>query len=150
MKKTTCNKLLITLIFFIFITKAQIVYAWDDCPKDKVNDPYPGDCARYIDTDNNGICDHSESAPEDRVIENTFEEIPSEDTFINKEVDTSENSVVQKQLTPTNIPSNNGKGVQDLESTIRSKVFTSILLVITHLAVILIYVNYKKAKLQKS
>ena len=42
------------------------IYAWDDCPKGLVNDPYPGSCSRYIDTDGNGICDHSEPAPEDR------------------------------------------------------------------------------------
>jgi len=43
------------------------VYAWDDCPKGMVNDEYPGSCPRYIDTDENGICDHSEPAPEDRI-----------------------------------------------------------------------------------
>jgi len=41
-------------------------YAWDDCPNGLVNDKYPGSCPRYIDTDNDGICDHSQPAPEDR------------------------------------------------------------------------------------
>ncbi|HNT29760.1 MAG TPA: hypothetical protein PKL83_02300 [bacterium] len=47
---------------------AAPAYAWDDCPFGLENDPYPGDCARYIDTDGNGICDLSEPAPEERVI----------------------------------------------------------------------------------
>jgi hypothetical protein len=40
--------------------------AWDDCPFGMVNDQYPGDCSRYIDTDNDSICDHSQPAPENR------------------------------------------------------------------------------------
>jgi hypothetical protein len=31
------------------------------CPRGLVNDPYPGQCRRYIDTNDNGICDLSES-----------------------------------------------------------------------------------------
>jgi hypothetical protein len=42
------------------------VIAWDDCPFGLEDDPYPGDCARYIDTDGDGICDRSQPAPEDR------------------------------------------------------------------------------------
>jgi uncharacterized membrane protein YfcA len=38
-------------------------WAWDDCPLGLVNDPYPGACPRYIDTNNDGICDHSQSDP---------------------------------------------------------------------------------------
>jgi len=45
----------------------NVVYAWDDCSKGLVNDEYPGNCSLYIDTDENGICDHSELAPEDRI-----------------------------------------------------------------------------------
>ena len=59
-----------TVIFLLIILftsfGASEAYAWDDCPKGLVNDPYPGECSRYIDTDENGICDHSEPAPEDR------------------------------------------------------------------------------------
>jgi len=40
--------------------------AWDDCPSGKINDAYPGDCNKYVDTDKDGICDHSQPAPEDR------------------------------------------------------------------------------------
>ena len=60
------------ILVFIFSSTnnsglAGEVYAWDDCPKGMVNDEYPGSCPRYIDTDENGICDHSEPAPKDRV-----------------------------------------------------------------------------------
>ncbi|MCK4315838.1 MAG: hypothetical protein KAX24_08715 [Anaerolineae bacterium] len=30
------------------------------CPFGKVNDPYPGNCGRYVDANENGICDLSE------------------------------------------------------------------------------------------
>ena len=30
------------------------------CPHGLVNDPYPGKCRRYVDKDENGICDLSE------------------------------------------------------------------------------------------
>jgi hypothetical protein len=36
---------------------------WNSCPKGKVNDTYPGDCNDYIDTNNDRICDRSQSAP---------------------------------------------------------------------------------------
>ncbi len=42
----------------------SVVLAWDDCPYGEVNDAYPGDCGRYIDSDGDGICDHSQSVPE--------------------------------------------------------------------------------------
>ena len=37
--------------------------AWDNCPKGLVNDPYPGACRRYVDTNGDGICDLSQSEP---------------------------------------------------------------------------------------
>ena len=40
--------------------------AWEDCPFGLVNDPWPGQCSRYWDSDDNGICDLSEPAPENR------------------------------------------------------------------------------------
>ena len=62
--------ILIFVFIFSSINNSGLVgevYAWDDCPKGMVNDEYPGSCPRYIDTDENGICDHSEPAPEDRI-----------------------------------------------------------------------------------
>jgi len=57
----------------IFISLAIILsptttFAWNDCPHGEVNDKYPGACSHYIDTDKNGICDHSEPSPEERKI----------------------------------------------------------------------------------
>lgn len=37
--------------------------AWDDCPKGLVNDPYPGRCGRYVDTNGDQICDLSQPRP---------------------------------------------------------------------------------------
>jgi len=31
-----------------------------DCPFGKINDEFPGDCGRYVDSDNDKICDHSQ------------------------------------------------------------------------------------------
>lgn len=63
MKKLAVTVVIIILSFFL---TPGTTFAWDDCPKGLVNDPYPGECVRYIDTDNDGICDHSQPAPEDR------------------------------------------------------------------------------------
>ncbi len=127
MKKTNYIKILITLVFYTTVAGLQPVYAWDDCPKGVVNDPYPGDCARYIDTDNNGICDHSEPAPEDRVKE--VQGI-SEKTRLADSVEV-----------PTSNP--------NPDNTPQSKPFLAFGIVITHLAGILIYVTYRKIRLQK-
>ena len=45
---------------FVFPTGAL---AWDNCPKGLVNDPYPGACRQYVDTNSDGICDLSQSKP---------------------------------------------------------------------------------------
>ena len=42
------KKTLITLMLAMLFT--QTAFAWDDCPFGQVDDPYPGDCGRYIDT----------------------------------------------------------------------------------------------------
>ncbi|MCU0678899.1 MAG: DUF4405 domain-containing protein [Planctomycetes bacterium] len=61
---------------FLIFTLAVIIlpglaYAWEDCPFNEVNEPYPGTCGRYLDTDGNGICDHSEPAPNEQITINT-------------------------------------------------------------------------------
>ncbi len=35
------------------------------CPFGRVNDPYPGQCGRYVDSNHNGICDLSEPGSDD-------------------------------------------------------------------------------------
>ena len=61
------KKLILLFFAIIFLVLPTSAYAqWDDCTKGLENDPYPGSCGRYIDTDGDGICDHSQPAPEDR------------------------------------------------------------------------------------
>ena len=57
---------LLTLLFILVAFSSISIYAWDNCPFDLDDDPYPGECKRYIDTDGDGICDLSQPAPEDR------------------------------------------------------------------------------------
>lgn len=57
---------LLTIIFILVVFNSISIYAWDNCPFDLKDDPYPGECKRYIDTDGDGICDLSQPAPEDR------------------------------------------------------------------------------------
>lgn len=56
---------------------AQVASAWDDCPFGIEDDPYPGECPRYIDTNGDGICDHSQPEPLDTEGENTSSETQS-------------------------------------------------------------------------
>jgi len=53
-------------VLFIALHVLAQAFAWGDCPFGQVNDTYPGDCGRYVDTDRDGVCDHSETAPSDR------------------------------------------------------------------------------------
>ena len=69
-KKTNQEKSLILsfiiTLLFIFIILNQNVYAWENCPFGEVNESYPGTCGRYVDTDNDNICDLSQTSPENR------------------------------------------------------------------------------------
>ena len=53
------------IFFSVFLISLSTIYAWDDCPYGKTDSSctFPGECGKYIDTNNNGICDHSEPAP---------------------------------------------------------------------------------------
>ena len=42
------------------------VNAWENCPFGEINEPFPGTCGRYTDSDNDNICDLSQPAPENR------------------------------------------------------------------------------------
>jgi len=37
---------------------------WNSCPRGLINDPYPGKCRSYIDTNNDAICDRSQADPQ--------------------------------------------------------------------------------------
>jgi hypothetical protein len=56
------------LILLILILIPMTTFAWEDCPYGEVNDPAPGKCGRYTDTDHDQICDLSQPTPEDRII----------------------------------------------------------------------------------
>uniref|UniRef100_A9A791 Uncharacterized protein n=1 Tax=Methanococcus maripaludis (strain C6 / ATCC BAA-1332) TaxID=444158 RepID=A9A791_METM6 len=55
-------QILVLILLFISILTA---HAWDDCPFGVTDSSckFPGACGRYIDTNNNNICDRSEPVP---------------------------------------------------------------------------------------
>ena len=54
-------------MLFLILAVSSTVIAWENCPFGEINEPFPGTCGRYTDTDNDGICDLSQLAPENRV-----------------------------------------------------------------------------------
>jgi len=77
-----------TAIIIAIISFSFSVHAWDDCPFGFEDEAYPGTCWRYIDKNNDGICDHSQSEPE--------EETVSEDL--------NSNSIIQNKKNSSNFP----------------------------------------------
>jgi hypothetical protein len=58
--------MIVALSFFALVygfAFPATAFAWDNCPKGLVNDPYPGACSRYIDTNGDNICDLSQPKP---------------------------------------------------------------------------------------
>ncbi|OPX57235.1 MAG: hypothetical protein A4E25_02390 [Methanobacterium sp. PtaB.Bin024] len=51
----------IYVVLLIILLTPVAVYAWNDCPYGLLNDPFPGQCPRYTDTNHDSICDHSQS-----------------------------------------------------------------------------------------
>jgi len=60
-------KITILLILSIILTGSLTVNAWENCPFGEINEPYPGTCGRYTDSDNDNICDLSQPAPQNRI-----------------------------------------------------------------------------------
>jgi len=92
MKKFRKYIILSTLIFILVAFSSISIYAWDNCPFGFEDDPYPGECKRYIDTDGDGICDLSQPAPEDRdtsvsLNEENIKENTEDDNRYFKEID---------------------------------------------------------------
>lgn len=53
-----------SMALFLLLTTVSFAYAqWNDCPFGLKNDTYPGHCGRYVDTNRDGICDHSQEKP---------------------------------------------------------------------------------------
>ncbi len=54
-------KLIIILIILLLLTGCSTETTTNtECPSGLTNDPYPGSCGQYQDTNNNEICDLSE------------------------------------------------------------------------------------------
>lgn len=94
--------------------------AWDDCPKGVTSDcVYPGDCSRYVDTNGDGICDHSQSDPSATT---TTAAPTTTETSAATTVDTSSSTIVAaatgvaavaasaSDTTTTTTPSSGGSG----------------------------------------
>jgi hypothetical protein len=58
------KKIILILLILLFIP--NLTLAWNDCPFGLINNPAPGSCWRFIDTDQDGFCDHSQPAPDKR------------------------------------------------------------------------------------
>jgi len=56
------KNLLLIITLFIIVAKSTPVLAWNDCLNGKVNDPFPGSCGQYLDSNQDNICDHSQTA----------------------------------------------------------------------------------------
>ncbi len=54
------KNILFGLVMIIAALAAGLPAGAQDCPKGLINDPYPGECGRYADTNNDGYCDHSQ------------------------------------------------------------------------------------------
>lgn len=63
------KKIFIILLLGLTFVSISIksTFAWFDCPYSRTNDPYPGQCLLYTDTNSNRICDRSE--PEPKIVE---------------------------------------------------------------------------------
>jgi hypothetical protein len=91
--------ILISSFLFIFIILNQNVYAWENCPFGEVNESYPGTCGRYIDTDNDNICDLSQSSPEKRAMLTQEDNTENNSTSI-KSVVSKSNSGINYYFVP--------------------------------------------------
>jgi len=56
---------LITISIFMININVSMAQDWNSCPFGLENDPYPGECGRYIDTNQDNICDLSQPKPTD-------------------------------------------------------------------------------------
>jgi len=84
------SRILIAALFFFLA--AYPANAWDDCPLGITDDPYPGECPRYIDTNDDGYCDHGQSDPSTEVGDEEASEGTSEEPGSTELTDSSENS----------------------------------------------------------
>jgi hypothetical protein len=84
MLKTQKSGIIFLAIMITILFTSITTCAWDDCPFGIEDEAYPGTCWRYVDTNGDGICDHSQSEPTE---EN--QEEPSESGVAAQKVDNS-------------------------------------------------------------
>jgi len=116
-----------------------VTFAWDDCPYGLVNDPYPGECNKYIDTDDDGICDHSQPAPEDRVEVAPEAEAAPAAPVVTEETELSV-PAPSEEIEPPTAP------MEDSRSENLPKIIAVTITTVIGLLAILGYVQYKKRK----
>jgi hypothetical protein len=87
---TKIVKITIFSLLLFFLIGSSLVVAWENCPFGEINEPFPGTCGRYTDTDNDGICDLSQPSPEDRI--NTNKEYNETQQDINSTSSTNNKS----------------------------------------------------------
>ena len=92
---------IIIFLLLLFIVFPVSALAWDDCPHGEVDCPSPGECSRYIDIDEDGICDHSQPAPENR--NNTTTDISSSNEILGETEENSSQSRRTYNLLPISL-----------------------------------------------
>jgi len=78
--------LLITISIFMINLNVSMAQVWNSCPFGLENDPYPGECGRYVDTNQDNICDLSQPEP--------IEESSKPNEEITKDDSHQENTVI--------------------------------------------------------
>ena len=64
----TISIILIIGIIGIFDSSSALAETgWDDCPRGETDCEYPGICRSYVDTNNDGICDRGQPAPQEDI-----------------------------------------------------------------------------------
>ena len=101
--------------------------ALDNYPKGVINDPYSGDCARYIGTDGDGICGYPKLALEDR--------IKSIEKISEKKAKSVENGKTETGSAKNNTP--------------LPKPLLAVVIIVVNLAGILLYTSYKNSRSKK-
>lgn len=69
------NKILVIFSSIVLLSMLSTnVVAWDDCPFGYEDESYPGTCWRYVDTNGDGICDHSQEDPVEEDVDDPAEQ----------------------------------------------------------------------------
>lgn len=119
------------VVLLITLLTPIAVYAWNDCPYGLLNDPFPGQCPRYVDTNQDNLCDHSES--------------PSSGTLTNSSTTQSNDSVNSK-----NNSNSSFSDIQDA-SSVPPENYNLIPLITTTLIIYLItYLLYLENRMKRS